>query len=736
MEQFRQVGEVLGSLKALLVFRDEIRINQRQCCLLVDAFNWAFERIAEEMNQNLKFDERCTKWKALEQPLKELYRVFREGEQYIRQCMGTKDWWAKAISASKNTDCIEFHLHNLLWCIPVVLEAIEYVAEISGCEEDEIQNKRVYFAKKFDKEWMDPKLFQRKFGKQYLVFQDIRGRIDGVWREDRWVLMQTISEKRSEEGGGPVLTKQESRVADLLSKNLDLELPSKGKLFPSSILVGAKDYQVRRRLGSGSQYKEIQWMGEVFAVRHFFGDVDSLIPDMSYLSSLAHPNIMHFLCGFCDDEKKECFLVMELMSKDLASYTKEICGTRKKIPFPLLVAVDIMLQIARGMEYLHARKIYHGDLNPCNVLVKTKSAHSEGYLHVKVAGFGLTSVKKFASSRASPSQQNNSTNNPFIWYGPEVLSELEQAAVGTASSSSSSSKYTEKADVYSFAMICFELLTGKVPFEDSHLQGDKMSRNIRAGERPLFPFPTPKYLTNLTKKCWQTDPLQRPSFSSICRILRYIKRFLVLNPEHSQPGAPAPPADYFDLELNLLKKFPTWSANGAGAGRVTQIPFEMFAYRVIEREKTALGIRDKNSESSSSEGTSGCGDENGVGATEDSPSPTPSRSSSMPRLGFGSKLSVKKPVDGAPNRTPGRSPKGRTHRPPQTLAVARSLRTNSEVHLQPMVLTPSRRKSSGHASDSELTREERFCWLFGILLYLGTRLGYPCFIIVNASWRS
>lgn len=46
----------------------------------------------------------------------------------------------------------------------------------------------------------------------------------------------------------------------------------------------------------------------------------------------------------------------------------------------------------------------------------------------------------------------------------------------------------------------FELLTGKVPFEDSHLQGDKMSRNIRAGERPLFPFHSPKFITNLTKR--------------------------------------------------------------------------------------------------------------------------------------------------------------------------------------------------------------------------------------------
>lgn len=89
------------------------------------------------------------------------------------------------------------------------------------------------------------------------------------------------------------------------------------------------------------------------------------------------------------------------------------------------------------------------------------------------------------------------------------------------------SKCTEKADVYLFAMICIKLLTGKVlfengcisfelltgkPFEDKHLQGqgDTTSRNIRAGEHPLFLFQPPNYLVALTKRCWHADPEQCP----------------------------------------------------------------------------------------------------------------------------------------------------------------------------------------------------------------------------------
>lgn len=156
MEQFRQIGEVLGSLKALMVFRDNIQINPRQCCLLLDVFSFAYDSIAEEMRQNLKFEEKNVKWRILEQPLREIYRIFKEGEGYIKQCLETKDWWAKAITLYQNSYCVEFYIHNLLSCIPVVIESIEIAGEFSGLDQDEIQKKRLVYSNKYQKEWKDP----------------------------------------------------------------------------------------------------------------------------------------------------------------------------------------------------------------------------------------------------------------------------------------------------------------------------------------------------------------------------------------------------------------------------------------------------------------------------------------------------------------------------------------------------------------------------------------------------
>ncbi|PSS24202.1 Protein kinase [Actinidia chinensis var. chinensis] len=683
MEQFRQIGEVVGSLKALMVFRDEIQINQRQCILLLDMFSFAYESIAEEMRQNLRFEEKQTKWRILEQPLKELHRVFKEGEVYIRQGLETRDWWVKAITLYQDTDCVEFHIHNLLSCIPIVVEAIESAGEISGWDHDEIQKKRIICSMKYQRDCKDPKLFQWRFGKQYLVSPDFCNRFAAVWEEDRWILLNKIREKRK-----LGLTKHERQLADLLCKNLNESEPLNARLLPFSILVGTKDYQVRRRLGSGSQYKEIQWLGESFCLRHFFGDIESIVPEIAKEISLSHPNIMQIHCGFTDEEKKECLLVMELMNRDLSSYIKEICGPRKRIPIPfsLPVAVDLMLQIARGMEYLHSKQIYHRDLNPSNILVKARNASTEGYLHVKISGFGLSSSINL-TQKASPNQNGTL---PFIWHAPEILAEQEQLG------SIGNSRYTEKADVYSFGMICFELLTGKVPFEDGHLQGDKMSRNIRTGERPLFSFSSPKYLTTLTKRCWHTDPNQRPSFPSICRILRYIKRFLVMNPELSQTNLPNPTLDYCETEAGLLKSFPAWGSSNSLP--VSQIPFQMFAYRIVEKEKTNTSQRDTSE--SGSDGASACGDEN---VTADDPFSSGSEKKTFltsPET-LHTKLSkLKKSPDVKSSKQPG-TPKGRSLRPPQMSPCGRSLRMNSESQL--MAMSPKLRRTSGHASDSELS---------------------------------
>ncbi|CAA0816613.1 Protein kinase superfamily protein [Striga hermonthica] len=323
-----------------------------------------------------------------------------------------------------------------------------------------------------------------------------------------------------------------------------------------------------------------------------------------------------------------------------------------------------MLQIARGMEYLHSKKIYHGDLNPFNVLIKARNTGPDVYLLAKVSGFGLSS---------SVTQKNPTNGAPphFIWYAPEVLAEHDQKY----ENGTTSAKYSEKADVYNFGMICFELVKGKVPFEDTHLQGDKTARNIRAGERPLFPFHSPKCVTNLTKRCWQADPAGRPSFALVCRVLRYTKRFLAMNPEHGQGDGGV------DLSTEVEGRGLCY-----GNGGVMWVPYEMFAYRVGEREKA----RERETSESGSDGGDERADDHFM-----SPTSRMSPETTLRKLSLSSRKSLE-------IKQPG-TPKGRSSsvRPPHTPG-GRGMRMSSEKDLLSLSVSPKTRRRSGPASDSEL----------------------------------
>uniref|UniRef100_A0A0E0GB21 Protein kinase domain-containing protein n=1 Tax=Oryza nivara TaxID=4536 RepID=A0A0E0GB21_ORYNI len=694
MEQLRQLGEAVGSINALMAFEADLRINPRQCRLLADACARALAAVTGQVRAQLRFDERGAKWRAIEAPLRELHRAFRDAEAYVRQCLDPRgSWWARAAAMAHGTECVEQHLHNVLWCVAVALEAIDAAGEIAGSDPDELARGRLVLARKYDRDMLDPKLFEHAFGKLYLVSQELVARMDMAWKEDRWVMSQMFDEMKGPAASKP-LSKNEHRLAELLAAAM-------GKLHPASVLLGS-DYSIRRRLGG--RLKEVHWMGESFAMKHFIGDTDAAGAEVALLCSVAHPNVAHAAYCFHDEEKKEYFVVMDqLMAKDLGSYVKEVSCPRRRIPFPLVVAVDIMLQIARGMEYLHAKRINHGELNPSNVLVKPRQPDG-GYVHVKVARYGQPAGITAGGAKASANGNANGNDNSCIWYAPEVLRSDGVADAAAAG------RCTEKADVYSFAMICFELLTGKVPFEDNHLQGDKTSKNICAGERPLFPFQAPKYLTALTKRCWHADPAQRPAFASICRVLRYVKRFLILNPEQQQQqqgqtdDAPKPAVDYLDIEAQLLKKLPAWQRGGE-APRVADVPFQMFAYRVMEREKAAGAVhvaKDRASDSGS-DGNSLYGDENGFGAM--SPEHTFSAVSngnlrSRPASSDG-RLPTAKKADGKAPRQAGPQPKVKpvntAARTPQS--ARRALGVKPDDHLQTNGAPTARRRTPEMASE-------------------------------------
>lgn len=87
------------------------------------------------------------------------------------------------------------------------------------------------------------------------------------------------------------------------------------------------------------------------------------------------------------------------------------------------------------------------------------------------------------------------------------------------------SDYTLKADVYSYSIVMYEIITREIPYKGlSHEIIKEKVLNLH--ERPdmdLIPPSCPQELKKLMTLCWRTDPHKRPSFSGIIDLLSFIE---------------------------------------------------------------------------------------------------------------------------------------------------------------------------------------------------------------------
>ncbi|KAG0623935.1 hypothetical protein M758_3G212700 [Ceratodon purpureus] len=181
-----------------------------------------------------------------------------------------------------------------------------------------------------------------------------------------------------------------------------------GRLF-DWVISGSKPKQLGR--GASATVYKVMWLGTPVAKKTFFGsgNVDFL-KEVDILSRLHHPNIMSMFCSTMN--KKNCSIIMELMDGDLFSLMERRCEENSDSPpFSISEAIDIMLQVAEGVNYLHTKGIVHRDLKSMNILVKrVKALELEtGYVQAKVMDFGLSKTKERSATFS------NMTYNQGTW---------------------------------------------------------------------------------------------------------------------------------------------------------------------------------------------------------------------------------------------------------------------------------------------------------------------------------
>ncbi|ETO17980.1 LIM-type zinc finger-containing protein, partial [Reticulomyxa filosa] len=203
-----------------------------------------------------------------------------------------------------------------------------------------------------------------------------------------------------------------------------------------------------------------------------------------------------------DTETKELFLLLEWLPGgclfDVLS--------NKEFEISYLDVLTMALDVARGMEYLHAQNIIHRDLKShkfgltfANILLLDEE------FRVKVTDFGTAKhVDKLSSAMTEI--------GTLGYMAPEVIEPPQPHG------------YDSKVDVFSYGVLLWEMFSRGT--EENTLKGigfGNYVKKVKIGVRPVIPAYCPQEFSKLINACWEFDPKNRPTFADIVKYLQRVR---------------------------------------------------------------------------------------------------------------------------------------------------------------------------------------------------------------------
>lgn len=222
------------------------------------------------------------------------------------------------------------------------------------------------------------------------------------------------------------------------------------------------------------------------------------------LNKLKHPAIVKFyginFHSFEDNSKLEPTILTEfVINGSLKSVLEKERQNKCDKRWNATAKYICLLGIVDAMRYLHANRIIHRDLKSLNVLMDED-------FHPRVCDFGISRCFSQELSNSIQISMTGGIGSP-LYMAPELL-EGEDI-------------YGSSIDVYAFAILAFEIVTGLIPY--SHLKKVpsqyQLATKVKNGERPHFNDKVSKKMKDLIELCWSRNPYERPSFGEIFQAL-------------------------------------------------------------------------------------------------------------------------------------------------------------------------------------------------------------------------
>ncbi|KAJ7810357.1 kinase-like domain-containing protein [Mycena olivaceomarginata] len=340
------------------------------------------------------------------------------------------------------------------------------------------------------------------------------------------ILAQMVSIFRDSEAYDAFLTcrgVQAQKLLDFLQDLLDLPLHSNlrpkisktlvrlcraSKLHPTCFALSGLERVGRQVAGGGfgDIYKGLVG-GQHVAVKtmRVFGNVDveaaekELGCEAAIWRQLSHPNLLPFygvymlkspIEGVGSEDRRLCLVSPWMDRGDLPHFIRDAPANIDRL--------SLLVDVAMGLNYLHENGVIHGDLKGPNILV-TPSGRA------CITDFGCSSIAETVSLLFKHSTRT-AGGGTARYQAPELLSWENPSPIHPGS------------DVYAFASLCYEMLTGKLPFFERP-NDMAVALAVIEGCRPSRHPTILEALWMLLEECWEKNAEKRPTMPQVIKRL-------------------------------------------------------------------------------------------------------------------------------------------------------------------------------------------------------------------------
>jgi len=195
---------------------------------------------------------------------------------------------------------------------------------------------------------------------------------------------------------------------------------------------------------------------------------------------IPHKNLVTYF-GVCVNQSYPICMIIEYIGNG------NICDYLQNKPLANDKIASIIKGMVEGMKHLSSQKIVHRDLAARNILLTTE-------FEAKISDFGLARVlDKYAEWNTT-----NSDIGPIRWMSPEAVM---------------SRQYSEKSDVWSWAVTVVEILTKQEPYKGYSLL--QVASLVPSGKLSLSFDHNVPILSQIIAECLRREPDSRPTFATI-----------------------------------------------------------------------------------------------------------------------------------------------------------------------------------------------------------------------------